>query len=26
LPGHDHLVLRDPAGNWVAIGEMRALR
>ena len=26
LPGHDHLVLRDPAGNWVAIGEMRAIR
>jgi hypothetical protein len=26
LPGHDHLVLRDPAGNWVAIGEMREIR
>ena len=26
LPGHDHLVLRDPAGNWVAIGEMREVR
>ena len=26
LPGHDHLVLRDPAGNWVAVGEMRPLR
>jgi hypothetical protein len=26
LPGHDLLVLRDPAGNWVAIGEMRDFR
>jgi hypothetical protein len=26
LPGHDHLVLRDPAGNWVAISEMRDFR
>ena len=26
LPGHDLLVLRDPAGNWVAIGEMRQFR
>ncbi len=26
LPGHDHLVLRDPAGNWIAIGEMREFR
>src|SRR5688572_9595376 len=26
LPGQDLLVLRDPAGNWVAVGEMRVSR
>ena len=25
-PGRDQLVLLDPAGNWVSIGEMREFR
>lgn len=25
-PGLDQLVLTDPAGNWIAIGEMREFR
>jgi hypothetical protein len=25
-PGQDQLILRDPAGNWVALSEMHELR
>jgi hypothetical protein len=25
-PAHDQLVLRDPAGNWISLGEMRGFR
>ena len=25
LPGHDSILLQDPAGNWIALSESRAI-